>query len=80
MVNIPKERKTYCKNAKCRKHTVHKVTQYKAGKASGFAQGTSGGCRGQIAVLNRDATGVRHGVTFASPLPSRSVRCRKEAI
>jgi hypothetical protein len=38
-VNIPKERNTYCKNAKCRKHTMHKVTQYKAGKASGFAQG-----------------------------------------
>ena len=33
MVNVPKERKTYCKNKKCRKHQVHKVTQYKAGKA-----------------------------------------------
>ena len=39
MVNIPKERKTFCKGAKCRKHTNHKVTQYKAGKASNFAQG-----------------------------------------
>mmetsp|Transcript_48211 Transcript_48211/g.109528 ORF Transcript_48211/g.109528 Transcript_48211/m.109528 type:complete len:88 (+) Transcript_48211:41-304(+) len=39
MVNIPKERKTYCKSKKCSKHTVHKVTQYKAGKASSFAQG-----------------------------------------
>ena len=39
MVNVPKERKTYCKNKKCRKHQVHKVTQYKAGKASNFAQG-----------------------------------------
>ncbi len=38
MVNVPKERKTYCPG-KCKKHTVHKVTQYKAGKASGFAQG-----------------------------------------
>ena len=36
MVNVPKERKTYCK--KCSKHNLHKVTQYKAGKASNFAQ------------------------------------------
>ena len=34
MVNVPKERRTYCKGKKCRKHTSHKVTQYKAGKAS----------------------------------------------
>ena len=39
MVNVPKERKTYCKGKKCRKHRIHKVTQYKAGKASNFAQG-----------------------------------------
>ncbi|KAI9467804.1 MAG: 60S ribosomal protein L44 [Benjaminiella poitrasii] len=38
-VNIPKTRNTFCKGAKCRKHTPHKVTQYKAGKASLFAQG-----------------------------------------
>jgi large subunit ribosomal protein L44e len=38
MVNVPKERKTFCPG-KCMKHTVHKVTQYKAGKASLFAQG-----------------------------------------
>lgn len=40
MVNIPKERRTFCKGKKCGKHTVHKITQYKAGKASKFAQGT----------------------------------------
>merc|ERR1712125_19566 len=39
MVNMPKERKAHCKGKKCKKHTVHKVTQYKAGKASNFAQG-----------------------------------------
>ncbi len=39
MVNVPKERKTFCKGKKCRKHTVHKVSQYKAGKASKYAQG-----------------------------------------
>ena len=38
MVNVPKERKTFCKGKKCGKHTLHKVTQYKAGKASNFAQ------------------------------------------
>jgi large subunit ribosomal protein L44e len=39
MVNIPKTRRTYCKSKECNKHTVHKVTQYKTGKASTFAQG-----------------------------------------
>ena len=39
MVNVPKERKTYCAGKKCRKHQTHKVTQYKSGKASNFAQG-----------------------------------------
>lgn len=39
LVNVPKTRKTYCKGKQCRKHTQHKVTQYKAGKASLFAQG-----------------------------------------
>ena len=38
-VNIPKTRKTFCKAKKCKKHTLHKVTQYKAGKASLYAQG-----------------------------------------
>ena len=31
-VNVPKTRKTYCKGKDCKKHTQHKVTQYKAGK------------------------------------------------
>ncbi|PYH45822.1 60S ribosomal eL42 domain-containing protein [Aspergillus saccharolyticus JOP 1030-1] len=39
MVNVPKTRRTYCKGKECKKHTQHKVTQYKAGKASLFAQG-----------------------------------------
>ncbi|THC92362.1 hypothetical protein EYZ11_008178 [Aspergillus tanneri] len=38
-VNVPKTRRTYCKSKDCHKHTQHKVTQYKAGKASLFAQG-----------------------------------------
>merc|ERR1712018_371681 len=39
MVNVPKTRKTFCKGKDCRKLTLHKVTQYKTGKASVFAQG-----------------------------------------
>nr|AZL95824.1 60S ribosomal protein-like protein [Didymocentrus krausi] len=38
MVNVPKTRRTFCKG-KCKKHTVHKVTQYKKGKESLYAQG-----------------------------------------
>jgi len=39
MVNVPKTKKAFCKGKKCLKHTMHKVTQYKTGKASLFAQG-----------------------------------------
>ena len=38
-VNVPKTRKTFCASKKCGKHTLHKVSQYKTGKASVFAQG-----------------------------------------
>uniref|UniRef100_A0AC35GRR0 60S ribosomal protein L44 n=1 Tax=Panagrolaimus sp. PS1159 TaxID=55785 RepID=A0AC35GRR0_9BILA len=38
MVNIPKTRRTFCPG-KCRKHTIHKITQYKKGKESRHAQG-----------------------------------------
>merc|ERR1712000_710809 len=37
MVNIPKQRNTFCR--KCKKHTPHKVNQYKKGKESLWAQG-----------------------------------------
>jgi large subunit ribosomal protein L44e len=39
MVNTPKTRNTFCKSSKCRKHTPHKVSQYKVGKPSLVAQG-----------------------------------------
>ena len=39
MVNVPKTKKAFCKGKKCKNHQMHKVTQYKAGKASNFAQG-----------------------------------------
>ncbi|KAK7286569.1 hypothetical protein RJT34_21653 [Clitoria ternatea] len=38
-VNVPKTKKTYGKSKECRKHTLHKVTQYKKGKDSIAAQG-----------------------------------------
>jgi ribosomal protein L44E len=36
-VNVPKTKKAFCKG--CNKHMVMKVTQYKTGKASLYAQG-----------------------------------------
>ena len=39
MVTAPKVKRTFCAGKKCKKHTVHKVTQYKTGKASLYAQG-----------------------------------------
>merc|ERR1712004_324598 len=39
LANMVKTRKTFCKGTKCRKHTMHKVTQYKTGKAPLYAQG-----------------------------------------
>merc|ERR1711881_784944 len=39
MVTVPKVKKTYCASKDCKKHSIHKVTQYKTGKASLYAQG-----------------------------------------
>lgn len=39
-MNVPKTRKTLC-TGKCGRHSPHKVSQYKTGKASVFAQGTT---------------------------------------
>ena len=36
-MNVPKTRKTFCKN--CKQHQLFKVTQYKAGKAKLHVQG-----------------------------------------
>jgi hypothetical protein len=38
-VNVPKTKKAFCKG--CKKHMMMKVTQYKTGKASLYAQGAS---------------------------------------
>lgn len=55
MVCIPKERRTHCKGKKCRKHTVHKVTQYKAGKASNYAQVRGDGLDREIGTTGKRA-------------------------
>lgn len=39
MVVVPKARKTYCPYKACRRHTLHKVFQYKKGKESKKVQG-----------------------------------------
>merc|ERR1712146_203039 len=39
MVHIPKKKNTFCPAAGCRKHTPHRVTQYKKGKDSLLKQG-----------------------------------------
>jgi len=43
-VNVPKTKRAFCKDKNCKKHTVHKVTQYKTGKASLYAQGAPAAC------------------------------------
>ncbi|XP_037888110.1 60S ribosomal protein L44-like [Glossina fuscipes] len=37
MVNVPKQRRTFCKKCKC--HKLHKITQYKKSKERKSAQG-----------------------------------------
>jgi large subunit ribosomal protein L44e len=37
MVNVPKQRNTYCK--RCKHHTLHRVSQYKQGAQSLVSQG-----------------------------------------
>ncbi len=38
-VNIPKRKRTFCPHNRCMSHQYFKVSQYKVGKASLFAQG-----------------------------------------
>jgi hypothetical protein len=45
-VNVPKTKKAFCKG--CKKHMTMKVTQYKTGKASLYAQGERGALRARI--------------------------------
>lgn len=40
---MPKTKRAFCAGKECRKHQMHKVTQYKTGKASLYAQGEAEG-------------------------------------
>jgi ribosomal protein L44E len=81
---VPKGKKTYCK--KCKKHAAHKVTQYKTGKASLFAQGAfpghpAGRRRTRGRTTWRDAPGTRAGASASAraaspPAASRASRPR----
>ena len=59
MVNIPKERKTFCKGKKCKKHTLHKVSQYKKGAETGKKQGGEESLMGRQSQVRREAAWVR---------------------
>jgi len=39
MVQMLKTRRTFCKSKLCRKHTLHRITQYKKGRDSMHRQG-----------------------------------------
>lgn len=47
-MNIPKNKRAFCRGKACRKHQMHKVTQYKTGKASLYAQGALQGLLGNL--------------------------------
>ncbi len=66
-MNVPKTKKAFCKG--CKKHMMMKVTQYKTGKASLFAQGENrepldrGGCSRKAAIFSAF---VRRGQSSAA--------------
>jgi ribosomal protein L44E len=71
IVNVPKTRRTYCKGKSCRKHTVHKVTQYKTGKASVFAQVSTPFSTGRqkLTIRENDDTTGNKVATVVKPNP-----------
>jgi hypothetical protein len=79
MVNFPKELKTYCKHKDCRNHQKWKVTQYKKGKDSLYAQGKrrydrkQSGFGGQTVGFSSDAcshdVSSKHCLIQTHPMP-----------
>ena len=63
---MPKQRRTFCKGKNCKKHTLHKVTQYKKGRESSSAQGA-------YAALSGDGTYSALLICYRGP---RWLRCR----
>ena len=71
-VNVPKTKKAFCKGKECQKHTMHKVTQYKTGKASLYAQGAppagAGGSGGNGRAAAESCRGTRtHASAWLCP-------------
>merc|ERR1711959_281553 len=85
MVTVPKAKRTYCNGKKCKKHTMHKVTQYKTGKASLYAQGKRRyDRRSQEAhhaqghpVQNRQGVAIRPREAPLRPQIARSTPCTR---
>ena len=48
---MPKQRKTFCKGKNCKKHTLHKVTQYKKGRDSIHVQGNAFSINSALSLL-----------------------------
>lgn len=57
-VNVPKTKKAFCKG--CKKHMTMKVTQYKTGKASLYAQGEARSRSRRVTPRAGDATCLKH--------------------
>ena len=79
-VNVPKTRKTYCKGKACKKHTQHKVTQYKAGKVYiwGLTIGNSNSIRLRCSHKERDVTIESKVVMVVRPSLSSTRRQRRQ--
>merc|ERR1712086_1137707 len=73
MVNIPKAKKSFCK--KCKKHAPHKVTQYKTGKASLYAQGKRRYDRKQGPCSTKKRKPRRRSCFAFSATPARRCAC-----
>ncbi|OBS70506.1 hypothetical protein A6R68_00964 [Neotoma lepida] len=88
MVNVPKTRRTSCK--KCGKHQPHKVTQYKKGNDSLYAQGKrrydrkQSGYGGQTKPIFRKKAKttkkIEDEVRVSSPSTKGHVEDRQEAV
>lgn len=69
-VNVPKQRRTFCKKCKC--HKLHKVTQYKKSKERSAAQGRRRYDRKQQGFGGQTKPIFRKKVTLFGPTDRRS--------
>lgn len=77
---MPKTKKAYCKGKECKKHTLHKVTQYKTGKASLYAQGERGVLLGRLPDPGLDAVLDEKPLNHSLPSPYRKEALRPQAV